>query len=205
MSILVEQLKRIGALQHPIPADAGADADANANRARVWRVERLPPARADVGNVSAVLKRTAGGERREYVAERIQVSDDPIFGFRGVMGLHFASPPHEAHEERVSVLFRRDLPNGSYLVGDAMADAPAAVDYGLYFRNPPYYPDGDMLITFEIVTGKLILENRPEAQVLAGRFENVLVKIHKVDHLIGIGPDTPYELTMLDGRFEAAL
>lgn len=174
---------------------------------RTWHIDSQPAWRQDAGARSnellAVLKPLVGGTHREYLPEQVQVVDGYPINAWLVLGHHNGAPPHDAFEERVAIGFEKDLPNGTYAIGDAIIDAPAIIDYSLMYRNPPYFPDGDIVTFFEVVSGKLILQNDPEQGSFAGTFMNVLIKIHKIDHSIGIGPDTPYELMIVSGNFRA--
>jgi|GEM_PF-5600909 len=201
MSAVFDYLRRIGALKSSLPNDESA---------RTWLADpdRVVPTsgtgRQDAA-VSAVFKRMAGGERRDYVADIVELIDDSAFNAWMVIGTHRTWPPHDAFFEQLGIGLRKNLPSGSYEVGEAVVDPAVTIGYSLYFRNPPYFPEGDITVSFDVVSGKLVLQNNGEQGVISGEFRNVLVRIHKTDDLIGTGPDAPYEMIMLDGSFRAQL
>lgn len=177
---------------------------------RIWQVDpQREPVQGSTSSLdrhfSAVFELVEGEELRSFLPETVTLFDVPGFAGKLVTGRHRAAPPHEAYEESVGVAFLENVPNGAYKLSGLGADAPIALNYGLYFRNPPFYPDGDVLCDFDVLSGTLILMNDWEQGVLEGRMRDVVVRVDKIDDQIGIGPDRPYELKIINGRFKVSL
>lgn len=171
---------------------------------RIWLSDsRLVSAPASAnprnGQLSALFEMVEGGARREFVAEQTEFIKQS--NINHVSGRHFTAPPHQAYAEAVGVAFLEDLPNGYYSVTSGVA----AINYQLYFRAPPCCPDGDVAVSFKVISGMILLQNDWMQGVVAGSFRDVLVRIHKVDHDIGVGPGQDYEMKMLNGRFRVHL
>lgn len=107
--------------------------------------------------------------------------------------------PHKAYEEVLTVVFRSSLVNGDFPIESPMADV--MLFYRLVFRDPPNYPDKDIHVLASATRGTLTLENDPAQHLLVGTFDNALVQVPALRPLIGVGPDSPYNLYINSGRF----
>lgn len=106
-----------------------------------------------------------------------------------------------AFDEALRLTFRSNLLNGTYDV-ESPPDANVMMIYQLTFRDPPSYPGQDVHLTISAVSGKVTLCNDPANYLMAGVFDEVVIRVPALQPLIGVGPRWSYQLSVRCGYFE---